>query len=146
MQAPAKCGDLGFAAAIERVRGLRQHPDATLRECFCADAPIFMARAPGRLDVMGGIADYSGSLVLEMPIAEAAFVSVQASSEGGVVVASLPQDGEPPHELPPSRLITGRDYAQRITKRFAEHFVKLRKRAGRRMCSDQSWCCCARQA
>lgn len=23
-----------------------------------------MARAPGRLDVMGGIADYSGSLVL----------------------------------------------------------------------------------
>ena len=31
---------------------------------------------------MGGIADYSGSLVLEMPIAEAAFVSVQASSNG----------------------------------------------------------------
>lgn len=24
-----------------------------------------MARAPGRLDVMGGIADYSGSLVLQ---------------------------------------------------------------------------------
>ena len=94
MQAPAKCGDLGFAAAIERVRGLRQHHDATLRECFRSDAPIFMARAPGRLDVMGGIADYSGSLVLEMPIAEAAFVSVQASSEGGVVIASLPEDGD----------------------------------------------------
>lgn len=26
-----------------------------------------MARAPGRLDVMGGIADYSGSLVLQVP-------------------------------------------------------------------------------
>lgn len=25
-----------------------------------------MARAPGRLDVMGGIADYSGSLVLQV--------------------------------------------------------------------------------
>jgi len=28
------------------------------------------ATAPGRLDVMGGIADYSGSLVLQMPIAQ----------------------------------------------------------------------------
>ena len=29
---------------------------------------IFVARAPGRLDVMGGIADYSGSLVLQVNI------------------------------------------------------------------------------
>lgn len=27
---------------------------------------VFVARAPGRLDVMGGIADYSGSLVLQV--------------------------------------------------------------------------------
>lgn len=27
---------------------------------------IFVARAPGRLDVMGGIADYSGSMVLQV--------------------------------------------------------------------------------
>ena len=32
---------------------------------------VFVARAPGRLDLMGGIADYSGSLVLELPIAAA---------------------------------------------------------------------------
>ncbi len=31
---------------------------------------IFKASAPGRLDVMGGIADYSGSLVLQMPIGQ----------------------------------------------------------------------------
>lgn len=31
---------------------------------------IFEASAPGRLDVMGGIADYSGSLVLQMPIGQ----------------------------------------------------------------------------
>jgi len=30
-----------------------------------SSAPVFVARAPGRLDVMGGIADYSVSLVLE---------------------------------------------------------------------------------
>ena len=34
----------------------------------CTDPRIYVGRAPGRLDVMGGIADYSGSLVL--PIAE----------------------------------------------------------------------------
>src|SRR5438094_420271 len=44
---------------------------------FEGNAPIAGARAPGRLDIMGGVADYSGSLVLEMPIAEAAFVAWQ---------------------------------------------------------------------
>ncbi|XP_016903567.2 L-arabinokinase-like isoform X2 [Cucumis melo] len=38
---------------------------------------IFVTRAPGRLDVMGGIADYSGSLVLQMPIREACHVALQ---------------------------------------------------------------------
>jgi L-arabinokinase len=44
---------------------------------FCLQDEIFVARAPGRLDVMGGIADYSGSLVLQMPIREACHVAVQ---------------------------------------------------------------------
>jgi hypothetical protein len=41
------------------------------------DAEFIVTRAPGRLDVMGGIADYSGSLVLQMPIAEACHVALQ---------------------------------------------------------------------
>src|SRR5947207_15914596 len=44
---------------------------------FEGTGPIVGARAPGRLDVMGGVADYSGSLVMEMPIAEAACVAWQ---------------------------------------------------------------------
>jgi hypothetical protein len=36
-----------------------------------------VARAPGRLDVMGGIADYSGSLVLQLPLVEACHVAAQ---------------------------------------------------------------------
>ena len=40
--------------------------------------PIFVARAPGRLDVMGGIADYSGALVLQWPIREATRVALSA--------------------------------------------------------------------
>ncbi len=44
---------------------------------FDATGPIVGARAPGRLDVMGGVADYSGSIVMELPISEAAFVAWQ---------------------------------------------------------------------
>ena len=44
---------------------------------FESRSELMIARAPGRLDVMGGIADYSGSLVLELPISEATFVALQ---------------------------------------------------------------------
>lgn len=50
--------------------------------------PRMIGRAPGRLDVMGGIADYSGSLVLQLPLAEAAYTLVQARCDGQVVVVS----------------------------------------------------------
>src|SRR6476660_1650676 len=45
------------------------------------DTPVFAARAPGRLDVMGGIADYSGSLVLQWPIRESTRVAVQRRAD-----------------------------------------------------------------
>ncbi|MBI3921433.1 MAG: GHMP kinase, partial [Armatimonadetes bacterium] len=38
---------------------------------------VAYSRAPGRIDLMGGVADYCGSLVFEGTIAEAAFVAVQ---------------------------------------------------------------------
>ena len=41
---------------------------------------ILVARAPGRLDVMGGIADYSGSRVLQLPLAQACHVACQLHS------------------------------------------------------------------
>ncbi|MGE5530846.1 MAG: galactokinase [Bacteroidota bacterium] len=40
-------------------------------------AKVTVARAPARMDVMGGIADYSGSLVLEGTLSEAAYAAVQ---------------------------------------------------------------------
>jgi galactokinase len=55
---------------------------------FAVSRELRIARAPGRLDVMGGFADYSGSLTLEMPIREAAFVAVQTSEEPSVRVQS----------------------------------------------------------
>lgn len=55
-------------------------------------APILVARAPGRLDLMGGIADYSGSLVLELPLDVATFVAAQQTSDGCLTVRSLALD------------------------------------------------------
>lgn len=59
---------------------------------FEAGIPVLLARAPGRLDVMGGIADYSGSLVLEMPLEVATLVAVQPTSEPTVTLLSAEAD------------------------------------------------------
>lgn len=55
---------------------------------FAGSDPIAVARAPGRLDVLGGIADYSGSLVLELPLRAAALVAAQRVEDGRVVAVS----------------------------------------------------------
>ncbi|MBK9715778.1 MAG: GHMP kinase [Kouleothrix sp.] len=76
-----------FLAAIERNA-----------DFFAAGAPLVVARAPGRLDLMGGIADYSGALVLQLPLGVATFVAAQASPEPRVTIRSLTigqDDSEP---------------------------------------------------
>ena len=59
-----------------------------VRTRFDRDA-VAVARAPGRLDVMGGIADYSGSLVLQRPIAEATWAAVQRIDRPALELVSL---------------------------------------------------------
>ncbi len=56
------------------------------RDFLVAENPLVIARAPGRLDVMGGIADYSGATVCEMPLAEAAFVALQGREDDEIHV------------------------------------------------------------
>ena len=73
-----------FARITQRVRERRDAADGL----FVPGTPVTIARAPGRLDVMGGIADYSGSLVLEMPIREAAMAAVQPTRDGLLRVES----------------------------------------------------------
>ena len=63
-----------------------------LRTFFDPHAELTITRAPGRLDVMGGIADYSGSLVLELPIAEATLVALQKDEAPRVSIISLVDD------------------------------------------------------
>jgi galactose-1-phosphate uridylyltransferase (family 1) len=73
---------------------------SSLRDFFTPGRPVVIARAPGRLDVMGGIADYSGSLVLQLPIREAALAAVQQADDGDVRVVSLAAEtGHEPRTL-----------------------------------------------
>ena len=65
---------------------------------------VFVARAPGRLDVMGGIADYSGSLVMPMPIAEACIAGVQQAMDGVIRVVSVGDDRDHTFEIDADRL------------------------------------------
>ncbi len=55
---------------------------------FASGIPVAVARAPGRLDILGGISDYSGGLVLELPLRVAALAAAQPTADGGVVAVS----------------------------------------------------------
>jgi galactokinase len=71
------------------------NPGAT--RLFDPSREIVISRAPGRLDVMGGIADYSGSLVLEMPIREATLVALQRDPVRRIrILSSLEEPGVDP--------------------------------------------------
>ena len=63
---------------------------------------VVVTRSPGRLDVMGGIADYSGSLVLQYPIAEATFAAIQPIDEPIIEVTSI---GRKPYTMPLRSLV-----------------------------------------
>ena len=55
---------------------------------------FFESTAPGRLDVMGGIADYSGSLVLQMPIREETTVKIKLRDDFQCIIQSETQTGD----------------------------------------------------
>ncbi|HEX8144619.1 MAG TPA: galactokinase family protein [Pyrinomonadaceae bacterium] len=80
------------AAFIEILNRPHQNPSLEAHRLFDGESELFITRAPGRLDVMGGIADYSGSLVLEMPIHEATLVALQRDSERRLKIVSLSED------------------------------------------------------
>ena len=54
-----------------------------------ATGPVILTRAPGRLDVMGGVADYSGALVAQATIGEAALVGLTKRSDRRLSLWSL---------------------------------------------------------
>jgi len=79
------------------------------------------ARAPGRLDVMGGIADYSGSLVLQWPIRESTRVTLQFQPwEFLRVVSHATNKGERSVDVPLALINAARPPYGEIRAWFAE--------------------------
>ncbi|CAI5934978.1 unnamed protein product [Closterium sp. NIES-64] len=76
-----------------------RHELALAAELFDWSKPLVVTRAPGRLDVMGGIADYSGSLVLQMPTAEACHVAIQVIRAPPSAPSAPPTSPGPPPSL-----------------------------------------------
>ncbi len=75
--------------SLPPVGRLLQRARAELSADFSPARPIRVSRAPGRLDVMGGIADYTGSMVCEMPLDRAAAVALQPRADRQVQVFSF---------------------------------------------------------
>ena len=105
-------GDIADVAAL--IRSLRTGEEAANLPTGCGDMfdvarPVAVSRAPGRLDVIGGIADYSGSLVLQMPISEGAFAAVQLGEAGQTGEARIRAVSlaHPAYEAPLSDLYAG---------------------------------------
>lgn len=65
---------------------------------FAAGQPLLLTRAPGRLDALGGVIDYTGGTVCEMPCAVATRVALQPRADRVVRIVSL---GVEEHGLTP---------------------------------------------
>ncbi len=66
-----------------------EHKIITLKnqsDFFSSPNPIYISRAPGRIDLMGGNDDYTGGLVFEATIAEATYAASQLNHEMLVVL------------------------------------------------------------
>jgi galactokinase len=92
------------AAFLEMLNDLPNHVEPAARTLFDPTHELVVTRAPGRLDLMGGIADYSGSLVLQLPIQEATFAALQRVDEPIIEIVSTgdvrsghTSDGTPEH-------------------------------------------------
>jgi galactokinase len=66
-----------FEKKVSAIRG----PD----QFFRPDMPVYIGRAPGRLDLMGGNVDYTGGLVFQATIREATWAAAQRRDDSRIV-------------------------------------------------------------
>ena len=91
--------------SLEPVPTLLARTRAELSAEFDFARPMRVSRAPGRLDVMGGIADYTGSLVCEATLDRAAAVVLQERADRELQLFSFNLS---------NRLVVGRKSCWRI--------------------------------
>lgn len=79
-------------SALQSLRHLIDSNHDPVAVLFDKSKPLVAGRAPARLDVMGGIADYSGSTVLQLPLRESTVVFCQHNETNDVRVISISDD------------------------------------------------------
>jgi galactokinase len=62
-------------------------------EFFDRGQPVYIGRAPGRMDLMGGNVDYTGGLVFEMTIREATWAAAQLRKDNRIVFRNPQMQG-----------------------------------------------------
>jgi galactokinase len=70
-------------AFIDDVRAMQQRGNL-----FDPKTPVYVARAPGRLDLMGGNDDYTGGMVFEATIPEATWAAVQPRIDNTIALVN----------------------------------------------------------
>src|SRR4051812_31660946 len=80
---------------LEHFHTLLQKPtsDPTGLAGYFHSGEIFIARVPARLDVMGGIADYSGANVCETVLGKGMLLALQARTDSTLRIRTM-QAGE----------------------------------------------------
>ena len=107
---------------LDPVPTLLSRVRAELAADFAPGRPIRVSRAPGRLDVMGGIADYTGSLVCEMPLDRAAAVALQRARRpaGAGVLVQPVRRAQAVHAARPAATRCARRPRRRLRREFDE--------------------------
>jgi galactokinase len=73
---------------------------ASVRDRLTQPGTRLISRAPGRLDVMGGIAEYTGALVLNLPTSDHACVALQFVDEPRISIETVaPPEGDSSVEI-----------------------------------------------
>jgi galactokinase len=130
----------GLPELFALLEELERSRDPVLSGLFRGAEPLLLARAPGRLDVMGGFADYSGSLTLELPIAEAAFVVLQPHAEPTLELVSA---GSAASGGALRSAVFPLDELVRNTQSYAEARAYFQRDASSRWAAYVAGCCAA---
>ena len=110
MQVKKKAGDDPHAPGGALPTVFEDRLQAEADNLFAPGAVITAGRAPARIDVMGGIADYSGAVVFEGTLGQGAVVAFQPRGDGLLKARStmLADEGKPCEvELPLANLREG---------------------------------------
>lgn len=125
-----------FLRRLRRAYASSDLEAATLRRCIDPRVPIHVARAPGRLDVMGGFADYSGSDALLLPTREACHAAVQIKSTRETpalhVVSMHERVGRKPREFHVNMVDIIRSDTRPVPLAHVNHLVRQAAQRSRR--------------